>query len=311
MRYFSQSRLRVYCALLCCVLLFSSDAISWGPGGHMIVAKIAYTRLNSKAKAEVDKLIKLDIEPTAITAKSLDFVNASHWPDDLRPDEAFSNTLQLHFVDFPFSADGTELPTDLPDQENVITALKKYVNILKTSTDDNERAQALRFIIHFVGDIHQPLHCTTRVTKNSPEGDRGGNLFKVKLKGTNGKFQTVKLHSYWDGGIGDFPKAGPNFTPPALKLITPAASRISKEFPDSDPAWKEGGPENFEGWAKESFELGQSTAYDDLKPNGKPTRTYNKAALQTAHKRVAWGGYRLAELLNSIWPEEQDKDNSQ
>jgi hypothetical protein len=272
----------------------------------MIVAKIAYARLNPRAKAEVDKLVKLDIEPTAITAQSLDFINASHWPDDLRSDaETFHDTFALHFVDFPFSPDGTELPTDLPEPQNVITALKKYVNILKTSTDDNERAQALRFIIHFVGDIHQPLHCATRVTQNAKEGDRGGNLFKVKLPGKDGKFQSVKLHSYWDGGIGDFPKAGPNFAPPPLQQITPAAKRITKEFPDSDPAWKNGGPEDFEGWAKESTELAQSTSYDGLKPNGKPDQAYKKAALQTAHKRVAWGGYRLAELLNSIWPEQQ------
>jgi len=287
------------------MLLLSSDALSWGPGGHMIVANIAYARLNPRAKAEVDKLIKLDIEPTAITAKSLDFVNASHWPDDLRPEEAFANTLPLHFADFPISADGTNLPTDLPESENVIAALGKYVQILKTSTDDNQRAEALRFIIHFVGDIHQPLHCATQVSAKLPEGDRGGNLFKIKLTGTDGKPQVVKLHSYWDGGSNDFPKAGANFAPPPLSQIAPAAKRITAEFPDSDPAWKAGGVEDFAGWAKESTDLAQSVAYAGISPNGRPSAAYRKQAVQTAHQRVAWAGYRLAELLNSIWPEQQ------
>jgi hypothetical protein len=304
MKYLSKPTLRIYLALLLCLLLLSSDALSWGPGGHMIVAKIAYARLNPRAKAEVNRLIKLDIEPTAITAKSLDFVNASHWPDDLRPDEAFSNTLPLHFADFPFSADGTGLPTDLPDAENVITALQKYAKILKTSSDDNQKAEALRFIIHFVGDIHQPLHCSTRVTANLPEGDRGGNLFKIKLVGTDGKAQLVKLHSYWDGGGYDFPKAGPNFAPPPLSQITPAARRITAEFPDSDPAWKAGGVEDFAGWAKESTELAESVAYAGLSSKGRPSSAYKKQAVKTADQRVAWAGYRLAELLNSIWPEQ-------
>jgi len=304
MKYFSKPTLRIYVAVLLCLLLLSSNAFSWGPGGHMIVAKIAYARLNPRAKAEVSRLIKLDIEPAAITAKSLDFVNASHWPDDLRPDEAFSSTLALHFADFPLSADGTDLPNDLPDAENVITALQKYVKILKTSADDNQKAEALRFIIHFVGDIHQPLHCATQVTAKLPEGDRGGNLFKIKVTGADGKPQSVKLHSYWDGGGYDFPKAGPNFAPPPLSQISPAASHILAEFPDTDPAWKAGGVEDFTGWAKESTDLAQSVAYAGLSPNGRPSTAYKKQAIKTAHQRVAWAGYRLAELLNSIWPEQ-------
>jgi hypothetical protein len=77
---------------------------------------------------------------------------------------------------------------------------------------------------------------------------------------------------------------------------------MSAEFPDSDPAWKDGGPTNFEGWAKESLQLAQDVAYKGIKPNQLPSAAYNQAALKTAHERVAWGGYRLAALLNSIWP---------
>jgi hypothetical protein len=304
MKFFSLSTLRICLALTLCLLLLSSDGLSWGDGGHMIVANIAYARLNPTAKAQVNKLIKIDIEPPGVTAKDLDFVNASHWADDLRPVEAFSSTLGLHFVDLPFSADSTKLPGDLPEPQNVITALGKYLNILKTSTDDNERAQALRFIIHFVGDIHQPLHCSTRVTAKLTEGDRGGNLFTIKLVGANGKTETVKLHSYWDGGIGDFPKTGANFTPPPLGQIPPAVKRITKEFPDSDAGWKTGAPDDFAGWAKESSDLAQSVAYQGITANTKPSAAYNKKALQTAHQRVAWAGYRLAALLNSVWPQQ-------
>jgi hypothetical protein len=290
-------------AVLLCLFLLINQGLAWGPGGHMIVAHIAYARLNARAKAEVDKLIALSIEPSDITAKSLDFVNASHWPDDLRPVKAFADTLPEHFADFPFSPDETELP-DLPAADNVIVALKKDLGILKSDASDAERAQALRFIIHFVGDIHQPLHCSTRVTEQFPDGDRGGNEFVVRLVGTDGKVKKVKLHSYWDGGIDDFPKAGPNFAPPPLESIDPAAAHIIAEFPDTDTSWKTGDPFDFDGWAKESSDLAQSVAYNGIAPNGRPTRLYKQKALKTVHKRVAWGGYRLAELLNTVWPEQ-------
>jgi len=304
MKCFMNSKLMVCLSVTLCFLIMMNQALGWGPGGHMIVAQIAYERLNPRAKAEVDKLIALRIEPTAITGKSLDFVNASHWPDDLRPEPAFADTLPLHFIDYPFSADATALPADLPAQQNILTALSKYVDILKSSGDDRERAQALRFIIHFVGDIHQPLHCATRVSQGFPEGDRGGNEFPLKLLGSNGKVQTVKLHSYWDGGIGDFPKAGPNFAPPRLDQIGPAVTRVTAEYPDTDAGWKSGGSFGFADWANESKELAQTVAYSGISPNDQPSEAYNEAALKVVHQRVAWGGYRLAALLNAIWPEQ-------
>jgi len=267
-----------------------------------MVAKIAYKRLNPKAKAQVDKLIALKIEPVPITSKSLDFVNAAHWPDDLRPEEAFAFSLPLHFIDIPFTSDGTALPGDLPEAQNIVTALKHYVAVLKSNANDNQRAEALRFIIHFVGDIHQPLQCATRVTKANEEVDRGGNLVTVKIPGKDGKLQSVKLHSYWDGGIGDFPKAGANFAPPPLSQITPAVTKVLKENPDTDARWKAGGSFDFQAWADESDALAKSTACNGITPNKAVSKTYNAAALKVVRQRVAWGGYRLAELLNEIFP---------
>jgi hypothetical protein len=278
---------------------------AWGPGGHMIVAYIGYQRLNGNAKTQVDRLIALKIDPVAVTEQSLDFVNASHWPDDLRTPpykSAFADSFALHFVDYPFSTDHTSLPPNLPGANNIVTALTKYVNILKTSGDDNERAQALRFVIHFVGDIQQPLHCSSLVTHQHANGDEGGNLFLIDLSKDHGGPKNEKLHSYWDGGIGDFPKMGANYAPPPLGEIPPAASRMTARFPDTDPAWKKNDPSAFESWAREGSRLGQEVAYANIKPNQQPTAAYQQAALKTVQQRVVWGGYRLAELLNSIWP---------
>jgi len=281
------------------ILCTPSISLGWGAGGHMMTAQIAFDRLNPTAKAKVIELLAVDINPSAVTAKSTDFVNASHWADDLRPFSEFDSFKPLHFIDKPFPP-GSNLPAI--DPENIVKALEDNVNILKTSTDKNAQAQALRFIIHFVGDIHQPLHCTTRVTAANPDGDRGGNLFKIKIL-KNGKLQNSNLHSYWDGGIGAFPPTGDNFAPPPLRSVIRAANQAKAANPATNPELKLDDPFNFEAWSNESFALAKSVAYKGIQSGRKPTPAYNQKALKVARQRVAWGGYRLAALLNAIWPE--------
>ena len=292
---------RVAIGLVCLILITPTQSLGWGAGGHMMTAQIAFDRLNPRAKAQVRTLLAISINPATVTQRSKNFINASHWADDLRPFPEFDSFKELHFIDKPFSEDGTRLPTDLPPN-NIVTALEKNVDILKTSTDNNARAQALRFIIHFVGDIHQPLHCATRVSAALPDGDRGGNSVKLKIRQRNGTTKTTNLHSYWDGGIGSFPKTGPNFRPPPLSQIPPAAALAKRGNPATDPALNLGNPTDFAGWSEESHELAKDVAYKGITNNARPTAVYNRAATRVARKRVAWGGYRLAALLNSIWP---------
>jgi hypothetical protein len=289
------SRTRIATGLLGILLFMPSLALGWGAGGHMMVASIAFKRLNPRAKAEAIALLARPINPAAVTAKSLDFINAAHWADDLRPFAEFDSFKELHFIDTPFATDGTALPA-VPEP-NIVKALEDNVNILKTSTDKDAQAQALRLIIHFVGDIHQPLHCSTRVDSAHPEGDRGGNLVSIKV-GT----KKTNLHSYWDGGIGSFPPTGPNFAPPPLSKIGPAVTTAIQGNPATNPKIKLNDPFNFSAWADESFALAQSTAYKGMTSGAKPSATYNSKALKVARQRVAWGGYRLAALLNAIWP---------
>jgi len=274
-----------------------SISLGWGAGGHMMTASIAFERLNTNAKARAQALLAIPINPADVTAKSPDFTSASHWADDLRSLPAFDSFKPLHFINLPFSIDGTPIPADLPDPNNIVKALGDNVQILKTSTDKNAQAQALRFIIHFLGDIHQPLHCATRVDSANPHGDLGGNNVKIKVGGND-----ISLHSYWDNGIGTFPKTGPNFAPPPLSEIGPAAAKAKAGNPASDPKLKLNDPFNYQGWADEGFALAKTVAYKGMKNGVTSSAAYNSKALKVARKRVAWGGYRLAALLNSIWP---------
>jgi hypothetical protein len=293
---------RIAIGLLGIMLCAPSLSLGWGAGGHMMVASIAFKRLNPRAKAKANELLALPINPAGVSARSKNFVNASHWADDLRPFPEFDFLKPFHFIDKPFSTDGTALPAGLPEPDNIVKALEDNVNILKTSTDKDAQAQALRLIIHFVGDIHQPLHCATRVSSANPEGDRGGNLVSITIPGKDGKPKKTNLHSYWDGGIGSFPPTGPNFRPPPLTQIPAAAKRATTGNPATNPDLKLDDPFNFNAWADESFALAKDVAYKDMNSGAKPTAKYNAASLKVARKRVAWGGYRLAALLNAIWP---------
>jgi S1/P1 Nuclease len=288
---------RIGVTLLCLMLCAPSLSLGWGAGGHMMVASIALWRLNPRAQAQALALLARPINPAAVSTQSRDFINAAHWADDIRPFAEFDSFKPLHFIDIPFTTDGTALPASLPEPDNIIKALEDNVNILKTSTDKDAQAQALRLIIHFVGDIHQPLHCASRVSSANPDGDNGGNLVSIKVAG-----KTTNLHTYWDRGIGSFPKTGPNFAPPPLSQIPAAAAQAMARNPATDPRLNLNDPFNFQAWADESFALAKSTAYRNLRKGGTQTAAYNTKALKVARQRVAWGGYRLAALLNAIWP---------
>lgn len=280
-----------------------NTAFAWGAGGHMMVAQIAYDRLLPNAKLRVEKLLAILVEPTAITKQTQDFVNASHWADDIKRNPSFGYTGELHFIDFPFSPDGTALPEDEPKEENIVKALDENVAILRSDASDADKATALRFVIHFVGDIHQPLHCATRVTRTRTKGDEGGNGFNVVTRNEKtGDKLVTKLHSYWDNGLGTFPKWGPNYAAPSLEEVQAKASQISNSHgPANDTAWKEGGPFSYMQWAQESRTIANTFVYHGLSENKEPSSKYQTEGQKIAQKRVAWAGYRLAELLNSIF----------
>jgi hypothetical protein len=287
---------------VCLVFGAPAPSFAWGPGGHMITAQIAFDRLNPRAKAQVNSLLAIPINPAAVSARSKNFVNASHWADDLRSVPAFDFLKPLHFIDKPFSTDGTPLPAIAAP--NIVTALRDNVRILRTSPDKNARAQALRLVIHFVGDIHQPLHCTERVSSALPAGNQGGNLVTIKIPDANGNLRSINLHSYWDGGLESFPKGGPppQWLPPSLSKIPPAAALARNANPPNNPALRLNDPFNYTRWANESFALGKSVVYPGISNGTEPSAAYKTKGVQVARQRVAWGGYRLAALLNSIWP---------
>ncbi|HEY8025780.1 MAG TPA: S1/P1 nuclease [Burkholderiaceae bacterium] len=300
----TQRRLALTAFAVSACFAASPSAFAWGAGGHMIVAQIAYDKISAEdpaAKAAVDRLLKVQIAPPSETGKSTDFVNAAHWADDVRTVDGFQDTAAEHFIDQPFTQDGTTLPSDLPQADNVVVALTKYVGILRSNnSDDATKARALRFVIHFVGDVHQPLHCATRVSAANAEGDRGGNL--VSIRDTVGTTHPkVNLHSYWDGGLTGFPREGAHFAPPPLSEVSSAAAAITGKY-TLDDQWKVAGPYNYADWAKESFTIASTFVYNGIASGQVPSDDYVTKGQSITQYRVLTAGYRLAALLEAIWP---------
>ena len=232
------------------------------------------------------------------------FLLAATWPDAIKSMVGFVNdgehpkdpatagrnigyqdTLQhryWHFYDTPFSPDGTA--TNPPSEPNAKTQIGLFRDtVASSSTDDGIRSYDLVWLIHLVGDVHQPLHATTRFDKDQPDGDEGGN--DVKLCSSPCRDE---LHGFWDDlpGTSKSPAAAKS---KAIKIAAPDASKAQI----SDEAV----------WISEGFRIAQESVYQNP-PIGigagpfTVTAPYRSAANKIAIERLGLAGVRLANLLN-------------
>jgi hypothetical protein len=270
------------------------SAFGWDDSGHMTIAAIAYQHLTPKAKAEAEELLKI-----GATDRNNDFLTSACWADDIRRDRHETST--WHYIDIHFRADGKP-STNKPDAENVVWAIDKFEHVLADpSQPEANRAEALRFILHFVGDIHQPLHATSRDTDQLPEGDAGGNKFPIAPPAIVIDDRPPRnLHSLWDLGCGIFPYVPRNFRPldPAgRQQIEAIADKVEQADPEKSlPQRKDLNPQD---WANESFTVAKDFVYS-LQEGSSPSREYLLKGQVICEKRAALAGYRLAEVLNKL-----------
>jgi hypothetical protein len=258
----------------------------------MLVATIAQTELKPRARAECDRLLAIGGD-----ARNADFVTTSPWADDIRGQRR--ETGPWHYIDYYFRSDNKPA-INKPDAENVVWAIQKFSAILKDrAKPDAERSEALRFLIHFVGDIHQPLHATSRETDDRPKGDQGGNAFRIVAPAAfSGMSRPPRnLHAFWDFGGGLFHGEPRPLSADSRARIDALASSLVKQYPQrSLRAARDLNPEH---WAQESFELAKTVVYN-LQENTTPTDAYVKQAQAVSGQRITLAGYRLARLLNEL-----------
>ena len=289
------TRLLVTGALLLFPMMRPTPALAWGDEGHEIIAMIANALLQPGVRRQVDALLALDEDPLA----GHGIADAATWVDHLRDanaDGARRRTRQWHFVDIerrhpslaeacfghPKLAPGV-LASLGPAQACIVDKIDQFAaELARSDTPSDERLVALKFLLHLVGDVHQPLHA-------SDDDDRGGNGKRVNSR----EFRAGNLHHYWDT---EFVAAlGPD--------AKETASSLLQSLPRNDIGlWSEGSPAD---WAMESFRLASRDAYGLLpEPNRRGSYRlddhYVAVALRDCRLQLSKAGVRLAALLNRI-----------
>lgn len=302
--------------LLFCTLLFSpSSLLAWGCKGHQTVALIAERHLTPEARQLVEKLLSENpIDPQlkryCVNATRDLLVDASTWPDDVR---STAKNGPWHYIDIPRGAAHGPLEPYCGADGCITKAIADQLAILRDShADPRKRADALRYLIHFVGDLHMPLHAATN-------NDEGGNCVPVRYFRRRPQEQhnyfTPNLHALWDSAILERDMEGADPSEYADFL----AQMFSSEF----PAWQGAGI-HVEDWAWESHDLAVSIVYGELTPripiespvpvhscaddnnvgarllqlNLTAGQAYQDAAAPVLEKQLAQAGLRLAMILN-------------
>jgi hypothetical protein len=277
-------------SILCLILGLSQSARAWNAEGHMVVAQIAYNHLTPAVKARCDALIATPV--AYVSNYNNTFVTAAVWADDIRSvTSAFNN---WHFINIPFSLDGYPTNGFTPPPFDVVQAIRTNIYFLQNpSTTQSNRALHLRLLLHFVGDIQQPLHCTTAISSNRTGGDLGGNTFSLIGDWSN-------LHALWDegGGFLDDTIFRP-LTGTGQNILNARVASIEANHPYNYTT-NLGTVPNPMTWAQEGRDLAQTGCYIGITNSTTPTTPYLNSANTTTDQRMAVGGHRLADLLNTI-----------
>jgi len=281
--------------LLVLVFLTAHVALThaWWCYGHMLVANIAKNAMCPGTYKLIESLLQPQAQYSPVAP---DFVQAACWADDEKPTNGLFNT--WHYINLPLVIDRPPLNRLInnPTSGTVVWAIETLKKTLASSNASPiDVARALYLLIHFVGDLHQPLHATTLFSDKFPTGDVGGNEYKIN-------YQNYKnLHAFWDSGANLWPDDPQRpLAPTAAQKLNSTASELMRKYPPSTfgDRLKDYKVEN---WAYESFAIARDVAYKAPQaPSALPT-DYIKSAQDACAAQVALGGYRLAQIIHDIF----------
>jgi hypothetical protein len=311
---------RLGCTLLFAamsVVVSASPARAWGCKGHQTIALVAEKYLTPQTRDFVEKLLSENpIDPQLKrycgNATRDVMVDASTWADDIRSERKNG---PWHYIDIPRGATHGSIEQYCGPEGCVTKAIAEQVAVLKDkSADPHKRAEALRYVIHFVGDLHMPLHASTN-------NDEGGNCVPVRYlrrePQDNHNYFVPNLHALWDTAIPERDMEGAE--PPEY------ADYLAQLFSADVPKWQSAGI-HVQEWAWESHDLAETVVYTKLIP-AVPVETpatvhsctdannigermmrlhlaagesYQAAAAPVVEQRLAQAGVRLALILNDV-----------
>ena len=311
--------MRLFLALFAVLLLpLCPRASAWSAPGHMIVTSISYDQLTPAEREKFDAILRAHAKyatwkktyPAAglpgVPLEKFVAMLASLYPDEIRNHDNPETCPEWHYIDYPL------LPPDFPLKpaptpgDDVLTGIaksSKAVKNLSKSFDTRTRAKMLSFLLHLVGDVHQPMHCETLFDDNfkEPDGDRGGNNAWVKPPGGH----AIKLHAFWDQLFGS---SGQLFRPVPVTMILASehrAAELAPKFPRSalpeltnhttPLGWSHESRALAisDGWRRHSLAYGLTEATAAELP-----ADYEEKAHAIGDRQVALAGHRLADYLH-------------
>jgi len=271
------------------LVILPASARAWWEDGHVIVARIAEANLSPQARAGIKEL--LDGRPISDP-------RLCTWADLIRGSAEYGRKYPKHdtwhYINIELKVKEEDYKL-APDNNHVVGAIERFKKVLKDpKVDKDNRKEALLFLVHFLGDMHQPLHCGNR------EDDRGGNLQPVKSF-AGAPEEKLNLHKVWDGHLVNAARGG--------LTVDDFARRLGEEIKMSDrEAWQKG---DVKQWAWESHKIVVERVYQfaDGKPFPKrddggvelTEANYIKANRSIIPEQLKKGGIRLALVLNECF----------
>jgi hypothetical protein len=240
-----------------------SNAMVWGKTGHRVTGEIAQNHLTSKAKREINKLLN---------GNSLAVV--STYADEIKSDRAYKEFSAWHYINFSLDKNYGEEP--LSKYGDLVTGINKCIAIIKDDkASDKDKTFYLKMLVHFIGDLHQPMHC------GRPE-DRGGNDIQLQWfnEGTN-------LHRVWDTNM--LNSYGMTYTELASNLDI-LSRKENKQIQEGSVI----------DWVNEVHALTKNI-YGSVEVGEKLMYRYSYDHLDTAKHQLLKGGLRLAKVLNDTF----------
>lgn len=269
----------------------------------MLIAAEAFRQLSPELKAQTyevlkahpdyDKWVNAYHTNSVIDLATYVVMRSSTWPDEIRRSGTQDDHGNWHFVDYPLRPPSFPFePRPQPDDDILFGIAQCEKTLADTNAAAELRAVYMSYLVHLIGDLHQPLHCESLYTTAYPEGDRGGNDFYVKPDEHG-----IRLHGLWDGLLG----GGAN-----LRAQWKYAIAIDAKFPRQQlpELMKHKTPTE---WSLESRELAIDKGYlrgelqggTNAETARKLPEGYTKTAKAVAERQAALAGYRLADEIQT------------
>ncbi|RHW72286.1 single strand-specific nuclease [Trypanosoma brucei equiperdum] len=281
------------CITLALITSFIPAAVDgWWDFGHMVVAEIARRNLDNDVARVVETYIQ-HLSESGPFPNIPDFVQSACWPDDLKRYRMDAMD-GWHYTANMYIRDGFKPNVTLKQNSDVVSVINGLSKALRrTDTPIYVRSFALAHLVHYYGDIHQPLHTTSQVSADYPEGDQGGNLVHVDFRGV-----PMKLHAVWDSIC-----RGPSESlerPLNTKDYTKVRDFATKLIATYKFSQNEKEQTNPVVMSREGFELAKKVAYANVVNGTELSEEYISACKEMAEKRITLAGYRLATHLNTV-----------